>query len=73
MCPGAGFDVLGLRYSTSMPIRFISVATCSRPTVKLSWISRPRSMRLPAKGNSVRNRSIRFISFRSLSDTGRGL
>ena len=48
--PGAGFDVLGLRYRAWMPIRFMLVATCSRPAVKPSWRERPFIIRLPAKG-----------------------
>ena len=56
-----------------MPMRFISVATCSRPTLNPSCTSRPCSIRLPANGNSMCSLSIRCISFRSASDTGRGL
>ncbi len=53
-------------------LRFISVATCSRPALKPSCANRPRSMQLPAKGNYMCSLSIRCISIRSASDTGRG-
>ena len=48
------------------------LGTCNRPTLNCSCTRKPCSIRLPAKGNAVCSLSIRCISFRSASDTGRG-
>ena len=64
--------VFGLRYSASMPIRAISVATCRRPTSKPSRCSRSRSMREPANGSSKCSTSMRFMSRWSASEAARG-
>ena len=40
LCPGAGFEVFGLREIASMPIRFISVTTGWRPISILSLFNR---------------------------------
>ena len=70
---GLGFLlVFGRRYSASIPIRRIRVATASRPPVMPSARSRSRSIRLPAKGCSRCNSSIRRMMDSRAGGTGPG-
>jgi hypothetical protein len=55
------------------PMFLISVAACNHPTLNRSCTRNPCNIRLPAKGNSICSLSIWCISFRSASDTGRGM